>query len=119
MRGLRTLLSIAWLALALTVLISSISDFSLQSWQPTWLVAGVGGTLLALASAVFLFFQITSLRAVAIVGSVVFLLYWMYLFLISPPDAVNRYLMTGSAVILLAVSTIALIVVASRMARSR
>src|SRR5690348_8162435 len=108
--AIRTVLSAAWLAVALVVLISTISDISLGSWRPAWLAIGVGATLLSAASATFLFLQPRSLRFVAVVSSIVFLVYWIYLFLIAPPDAVDRYSLTGAAMILLTISTMAWII---------
>ena len=107
--AIRTVLSVAWLAVALVVLVSTISDMSLGSWRPAWLALGVSATLLSGASATFLFLQPPSLRLVAVASSVVFLVYWIYLFLIAPPDAINRYSLTGAGVILLAISTMACI----------
>lgn len=114
MKAVRTILSISWLALAVIVLASSVSDMSLRSWQPTWLVIGIAATLLAVASATFLFFQTRQLRVVAMAGAAGFLLYWSYLFLISPPDAMNRYLLSGLVVMVLSIATIALIVVGNK-----
>ena len=109
MAKIRTLLAIAWFALAAILLVSSISDMSLRSWQVPWLVTEIGAALLASASALFLFSRMRSLRIVAIGGSVLFLLYWIYLFLISPPDGINRYSLTGGGTMLLAIVTLTVI----------
>jgi len=113
MTTIRTLLSAAWLGLAASTLVSGVLEISLDSWQVTWLAVSLGASLLAVANALFLFFQMQPLRGAATIASVVFLLYWLYLFAVAPPTEVNQHSLTGSGVILLAVATIAVVMSAS------
>lgn len=104
---IRSLLSAAWLGLAASILVSGILDMSLDSWRLSWLAMSLGATLLAVANVLFLFIQMQRLRSAATIASVVFLLYWLYLFVVAPPTEVNQYSLTGVGVMLLAVATIA------------
>ena len=110
----RTLLSAAWLGLAASILVLGILDSSLDSWQLTWLAVSLVASLLALASALFLFFRMQPLRFVATIASVVFLLYWLYLFVVAPPTELDQYSLTGVGVISLAVATIAVAISAAQ-----
>lgn len=119
MATIRTLLSAAWLGLPAHISVSGVLDISLDSWQLTWLAVSLGASLLAVANALFLFFQMNPLRGVATIGSVVFLLYWLYLFVVAPPTEVNQYSLMGTGVILLAVATIGVVMSGGRRTSER
>lgn len=113
---MRKLFALAWLALGIGVAISSVIDLGESHWRISWLAVDVVGTLLAWTCSAILFFGHGGRNVAGVVIATLFVLYCVYLFILSPPDSVNGYSLLGSAVILLGIATIAIL--ARRKAKS-
>jgi len=103
---MRKLFALAWLALGIGIAISSVIDLGESHWRISWLAVGAIGTLLAWTCSVILFFGHRGRSIAGVAIAALFVFYFVYLFIISPPDRVNGYSLLGSAVILLGIATI-------------
>ena len=107
MYPLRRVLSLGWLILAVVLFVSELTDIHVEFWKPSWLFAGLAAVAVAFSCWAAMFFNIRRMRLVGIAGATAYFLYWLYLFSISPPEGFSQYLVTGVAVMVLAVLTIA------------
>jgi len=107
-------LSFGWLAVGVMILGSTLAEILTGGWQLSWLAIEAIAGALAIACFAALNFDLRCKQLVAHSVSVLFLAYWVYLFLISPPDDVNRYSLTGGAIILLCVLTVGMLVLGGR-----
>ncbi len=111
---MKKLLSIGWFAVGVTILGSTFAEIVFGGWQLSWLAIGVVASASAMACFAVLYFELRGKLFIAHVVSGLFLAYWVYLFLISPPDQFNRYSLTGGAIILLCVVTVGKLVMDRR-----
>lgn len=104
---MRRLYALAWLALGIGVAISTVADLGESYWRISWLAVDAVGTLLAWSCSAILFFGQGGRSIAGILIATSFILYCIYLFIISPPDGLNGYSLLGAATILLGIATIA------------
>jgi hypothetical protein len=83
-------------------------DIREASWRISWLVLGLLAASLALICGLFLLLNIPGHRPVGITSGFAFTLYYTYLFMIGPPDSINWYFISSSAILVLGVATIIL-----------
>lgn len=99
-------LSGVWLVLGLGILIAAGFDLVEPHWRISWLVLQICGAVLAFSCAASLRVGLGARRAVAVPAAALLTLYWVYVFLISPPRAVSGYSTLGATVIILGIVTI-------------
>lgn len=98
-------LSFAWLALGIGIAVTSFMDIGDAHWRISWLALGVVAAVMAWACSLILYFDRAG-KIAGIVIAAVFILYCVYLFLLSVPVPLNLYSFLGGAVIVLGLSTI-------------
>lgn len=100
------ILSFAWLSIGVAILVLSLGDIQSPYWRPGWLSVGIAASGLAIWSAAAMFFGLKARKVVPLLTALCFALYWVYLFVIAPPREVNGFLITGTAIICLAIATV-------------
>ena len=103
----KKILSFGWLSVGIALLVLSLGDVHTVDGARGWVSVGIAiaASALAIASAVAMRFAFKAGNAVSLLTSLCFALYWIYLFLIAPPIEVNGFLLTGTAIICLAIAT--------------
>lgn len=83
-KPMQKILSIVWLALGVGIVVNSITDMTEPHWQLNWLVLGGTASVMAFLCCAILYFNGPG-RVVAMAIATVFILYCVYLFVLSVP----------------------------------
>jgi hypothetical protein len=106
MNHLRRVVALAWILVAIAIAVSSALETGGEFWRPSWLIVGIVGVCAAAACSASLYSQGRNLRVLGSVSASAFVLYYAYLFSISPPDEINVYFLSGFGLIALSLVTI-------------
>lgn len=101
---MRKMLAIAWLALGIGIAISGVIDTGEPHWRISWLAIDAVGALMACLCSLILYYDRG--RKIGMAIATAFVLYCVYLFLLSFPPPLNKYSILCGVVTLLGITTL-------------